>query len=356
MALEKFPARRVITIHNATYQGNLWRPHIKGRDIETFMEHAETASAFTDPRPGWDSVNALRLGIELADVVTTVSPAYAEEIQRPEDTQGYFEGGKGLHQILHAVHRRGRLVGILNGFSYSFEPTSARFAETIEKKAAEKAALAPYFEHPGKFLLGFVGRAVEQKFKLLAEPLRGKSVLEHVLDLPNVNVAILATGMPEYESFIGNIALTRYAAAKTYDDLMALPRRGNYMAAIAFDKALATRISLASDAFLMPSLFEPCGITQLEAMSNATPPVVRLTGGLADTVVPYPHTRATGFGFDGAQREEILENLLKSVREAAQLFLNAPDRYAEIQRAAFNARFTWPVSAQLYMDAVYGVL
>ena len=122
-----------------------------------------------------------------------------------------------------------------------------------------KAALSKDFKNPNAFLLGFVGRAVEQKFKLLTEKVDWnkagtKSVLEHILDIDGINVAILATGIKEYEEFLAKFK-----------------SRNNCSITIAFDKEKARQISLGSDVFLMSSLFEPCGITQMESLSYATP-------------------------------------------------------------------------------------
>lgn len=353
MELEGFVQKRVLTIHNIGYQGNIWRPLVLGWDISGFLRRKETAEAFTDPRPKWDSVNPLRLAIELAHVVTTVSPTYASEITMAEDPDRYFEGAQGLQAITSRVHREGRLIGILNGFEYSFDATEQTFRDTLDRKAKEKKAIAAYFRQPDQILLGFVGRAVEQKFRLLTELLDGRPILEHILDIPGINVAILATGILEYESFIGNIGISRYQNSNSYTELLLLPRRSNYTCTIAFDKALAGRISLASDVFLMPSLFEPCGITQLEAMSNATPPLVRRTGGLADTVVPYPAEKATGFAFGGTTRNEILWNLISTVNSAVELYRTDQLRFEAIQRAAFYQRFMWSESAQSYITEVY---
>lgn len=353
MQLKGLPQKRVLTIHNVAYQGNIGKNEIHGWDMEEFLQHAETRDAFTDPRADWHSVNALQLAIELADIVTTVSPTYAREIQEPSAPERHFDGGHGLDDTLRGFAARQRLVGILNGFDYAQEPTAPALMAARERKAREKAALAPYFRRPKQFMIGFVGRAVDQKFRLLAEVLHGRSILEHIVDMPAVNVAMLATGLPEYESFISHMGVRRYAGTATYADLLRLPRRDNFFAAVAFDKALAGRISFASDVLLMPSVFEPCGITQLEAMANATPPIVRRTGGLADTVTGHPANGATGFVFDGSNREQLLTNFLDVVTQAARLFSDEPERFAAIQEAAFAQRFLWKDSAERYITKVY---
>jgi len=352
MAMEGYPQKRVLTIHNIGYQGNIWVPDIRGWDIAKLLKHPKTGPWFRDPRSDWKSVNALRLALELADRANTVSPTYCEEMTRPEEEDAYFEGGKGLHEVARRRFDEGRLVGILNGFEYHREPTDEEFAKVLAEKAEAKRAIAHAFENPEAFLLGFVGRAVEQKFKLLAEPLDGKTVLEHLLELP-LNVAILATGLREYESFIGNIATRRFPGALVYDQLLEVPRRRNYACTIAFDRERARQISLGSDVFLMPSLFEPCGITQMESLSNATPPLVRYTGGLVDTVKPHTDAGGTGFGFAGRSRDEVLRNLIRSVADALALYNSDHKSFRQIQRNGFRVRFEWSTTAGEYLEKLY---
>ncbi len=353
MAIEGFPQKRVLTVHNIGYQGNIWVPDIRGWDIEKkLLKHPQIGPCFRDPRADWKSVNALRLGMELADMVHTVSPTYCEEITRPEDEDAFFEGGKGLHEIARQRLEEGRLIGILNGFEYEREPTDEQFAEVLREKAEAKHAIAHAFANPEAFLLGFVGRAVEQKFRLLTEPLDGKPVLEHLLALP-LNVAILATGLQEYESFIGNIAMRRFPGAQSYDQVLQVPRRSNYACTIAFDREKAGQISLGSDLFLMPSLFEPCGITQMESLSHATPPLVRATGGLVDTVKPHDAKGGTGFAFGGASWDEILRNLIRRVEDALLVYNTQKRKFRQIQKNGFRARFTWSAAADAYVRKIY---
>lgn len=336
MAMKQMPHKRVMTVHNMAYQGNIWKGTIRGWHLEQLVRNPYIGPLFDDPRPGWDSVNPLRLGLELAHCANTVSPHYQHEITQPEDPERFFEGGKGLHEVTGRLAQAGRLLGILNGFEYHNEPTELQFAEVLHRKAGMKAALAQHFQQPDGILFGFVGRAVEQKFKLLTEYLEGKSVLEHILDIPGVNVAVLATGLPEYEAF-----------------LRRLQGRPNFAATIAFDRERAAQISLGSDVFLMPSLFEPCGITQMESLSCATPPLVRWTGGLVDTVVPHTQPHGTGFGFGGGSRREILENLLAAVRSAVNLYHSNPEAFRGLQHRGFQTRFLWSTAAQHYIQDVY---
>ena len=234
------------------------------------------------------------------------------------------------------LEREGRLTGILNGFEYRGEPTQTAFETMLAAKQAARTALLREFRTPVEFLIGFVGRAVEQKFKLLVEEVDGKSVLEHILDIPGVGVAIVATGQAEYEDFVRR-----------------LNHRPNLAATLAFDRARAQQISLGSDVFLMPSLFEPCGITQMESLSCATPPLVRWTGGLVDTVRPHTAANGTGFGFDGRTRNDVLRNLVATVREAREVFLTNPQMFRALQGRGFAERFTWSDAAGRYIRDVY---
>jgi len=340
MALLKsreMPQKRVLTIHNAGYQGNIHRRLIRGWNMEQVADHQELGPLFADPRPEWESVNCLRLAMELAHRTNTVSPTYKSELTRPRDQSRYFEGGQGLHEVTARLDSLGMMYGILNGFEYGFHPDESRFEALLREKAGMKAKLARDFPDPAGFLLGFVGRAVEQKFRLLAEELDGTSVLEHILALPGVNVAVLATGEKRYEDF-----------------LTGLSGWPNLCADIAFDAARARQISLGCDLFLMPSLFEPCGIAQMESLSCATPPLVRWTGGLADTVKPHTQAKGTGFGFDGSTRREVLQNLISCVREALELYKNHKKRFHALQLNGFRERFLWASSAGEYIEKIYG--
>ncbi len=336
MAMEGLSQKRVLTIHNIGYQGNIGMSVIQRLDIMRILEDKITGPLFIDPRREWNSVNALRLGLELAHMANTVSPTYCREIVRPENPERFFEGGKGLQGVTGRLAAEGRLTGILNGFKYASRPTQAGFDKIMAAKKKGKKEISGEFANPDGFLLGFVGRAVEQKIRLLAEPLDGRSVLEHILEIPGVNVAILATGLPEYESFMKGVR-----------------RQGNYLAIVAFDPGKARQIAMGSDVFLMPSLFEPCGITQMESMSAGTPPLVRWTGGLADTVVDYRSKEGTGFGFDGPDRRRILENLVQAVRDAQAFHSANPDAFQDMQKRAFMKRFLWSDSAKEYIEKCY---
>src|SRR5262249_760243 len=337
MTMRGMPQKKAMTVHNIGYQGNLGRDLIAGWPIEAMANDAGVGPMFADPRSDWNSVNALRLGMEAADVVNTVSPTYKKEMTLAEDPDRYFEGGKGLDSIAARLDRDGTLLGILNGFEYA-APVGDEigFKATLAAKAETKAALSRAFQSPDGFLFGFVGRAVEQKFKLLTEHVNGRSVLEHILDIPGVDFAGVASGQREYQQC-----------------LLGIRGRPNVDVTVAFDQAKAQQITLGSDVFLMPSLFEPCGITQMESLSHATPPLVRWTGGLVDTVRPHNDAAATGFAFDGASRAEILHNLIDIARESARLHRDEPERFRILQRRGYAERFVWENSAKEYIRRMY---
>jgi starch synthase len=336
MTMLRMPQKKALTVHNIAYQGNLGHDLIAGWPIEVMALDATIGPLFADPHPSWNSVNPLRLGMETADVVNTVSPTYKKEMTQPEDQSRYFEGGKGLDGVAARLDREGRLHGILNGFEYNTAADDESFASKLEAKRRAKENLSSGFASPDGFLFGFVGRAVEQKFKLLMERVGGTSVLEHILSIPRVNVAIVATGQRAYEDFLAGFR-----------------GRPNINVTIEFNRIKAQQVSLGSDVFLMPSLFEPCGITQMESLSNATPPLVRWTGGLVDTVRPHSDASGTGFGFNGSSRDAILQNLISVAREAVRTLLDAPASFRALQRRGFNDRFVWANAAKEYIGKMY---
>lgn len=327
-------ARRILTIHNNSYQGNMWIPAIRNWSAMDFMYSKESRRDFTDLRRKWNSVNPLKLGILSADAINAVSPTYKKEILKRDINFSLFSGGNGLEKAIKTQNRKGNLYGILNGYEYK---NTLTYNEIISKKNKCKKDLSSRFEKKDNFLIGFVGRAVEQKFKLLIEEFEGKSVLDHIVSNKQINFAILATGLPEYEDFL-----------RAFSDYP------NVSVTLAFDKKLAEDISLGCDLFLMPSLYEPCGITQMESLSNATPPLVRFTGGLKDTVVSYKRKNGTGFGFSGFSKKSILKNLVAEVNAAVDIYYNDDEQFDQIRREAFKQRFLWSDSAKEYIRMYNG--
>jgi starch synthase len=272
----------------------------------------------------------LKGGIVFADEITTVSPTYAQEIQTPEF-------GCGFDGLLR--ERGDRLVGILNGVDdREWNPERDRHlpatysASSLKGKAACKRELQKRSRLPQRTdvpLFGFVGRLVEQKgadlFCAAAERLMG-------LDLQAV---FLGTGDPRLADM-----LTRLAAS--HPDKVSVT--------LGFDSALAHQIEAGADAFLMPSRFEPCGLNQIYSLRYGTIPVVRRTGGLADTIVDatpdhVKKGKATGFVFDEASPDALAEAI-----ERALAAWKDSKTWSKLVQSAMKKDFTWKPSAQRYLD------
>lgn len=311
----------VFTIHNLSYQG---------------LFPYETFTALRLPEPLWSlhglefhgQLSFIKGGLAYADRITTVSPTYAREIQTTSH-------GFGLDGLLR--HRRGVLHGILNGIDtdewnpardgHLAKPYSAaRFAG----KAANKRALQREFGLPpttGVLLVGMIGRLVTQKGVDLV--LDALPELEH---LP-LQLVLLGTGEARYEKAL-------QAAAARYS--------GWFAARIGYDEATAHRIQAGADAFLMPSRFEPCGLSQLHGLRYGTVPIVRRVGGLADTVVDATKTSlarntATGVAFDGERPAD----LVGAVERAHALYRDAP-RWKKLALNGMRRDFSWRHSAAEY--------
>lgn len=312
--------RSVFTIHNLGYQGIFPK--------ETVDELGIGWDAFTsDGLEFWDQVNFLKAGLAFSDLVTTVSPTYAQEIQGPE--QGF-----GLDGMLRS--RADRLMGILNGvdhgvWSPEIDPhlTSRYSREIPAGKRRCRDALAAELEidaPPQVMVIGIVSRFAAQKgFDLLLEAL--PRLLER-----EVAFAILGSGEQRYERW-----LERAAAAS--DGRIGL-RTG-------FDEGLAHRIYAGTDAFLMPSLYEPCGLSQLYALRYGSVPIVRRTGGLADTVAQATRDDGTGFLFDDFSADA----LLAAVDEARVWFAD-PGAWEGIRARGMAQDHSWDAAARSY-EAAY---
>jgi starch synthase len=318
----------VLTIHNLAYQGLFtpdWLPRL---DLgwELFA---------LDRLEYWGHVSFLKGGITAADLITTVSPRYAEEIQTPEL-------GFGFDGILRA--RRGDLVGILNGIdTRDWDPANDRHlprpynAEDLAAKKDAKVALLQRFNIPvdeaaiRRPLIGMVSRMVDQKGFDLVAALAGD------LPLLDATFMVLGTGEPHYQDMWTSLA------ARHPDRIGAF---------IGFDESLAHLIEGGADIFLMPSRFEPCGLNQMYSMRYGTVPVVHAVGGLADTVRDYaPVSRRgprrenpTGFVF----REYSPPALLEALMRALALY---PDtrKWRALQVAGMQQDFSWDCSAREYV-------
>lgn len=313
----------IFSIHNIAFQGQF-----SAKVLEDICGLAHIPAAAFQLTCGHDAVNFMQGALNYSDAITTVSPTYAGEIQTP----AY---GEHLDGVLR--RRREALQGIVNGidtdhFNPETDPAIAqnfsvsdRSGKAICKaKLQEELGLTVRDDQP---LMTMVTRLTRQK---------GMDLVTYALDriLSNgVQVAVLGTGDYEYENAL------RYFASK-YPGQMA--------ARIQFDPALSQRMYAGSDMFLMPSLFEPCGLSQMIAMRYGTLPVVRETGGLKDTVIPYNYETGEGTGFSFANFNG--DEMGDAVFRGARLFWDNHDAWNNVVTQAMNQDFSWTRSARKYMD------
>ncbi|MCR4764501.1 MAG: glycogen synthase GlgA [Lachnospiraceae bacterium] len=315
--------KSIMTIHNLKFQGK-W-------DIDTVKDITGLPDYyFTPDKLGfYKDGNLLKGGLVYADAITTVSATYAEEIKMP-----FY--GEGLDGLLRA--RAGDLRGIVNGIDYAdFDPSADRHLEHPynqvnfrKEKGKNKTALQKELGlavDEKRMMLGIVSRLTDQK---------GLDLIAYVMDElchDAVQIVVLGTGEDQYENMF------RHFAWK-YHDMVS--------ANIYYSDALSHKIYAASDAFLMPSLFEPCGLSQLMALRYGTIPIVRQTGGLRDTVEPYNRfeSSGTGFGFLNYNAHE----MLGTIREAEALYYDNKREWNKMVDRAMKVDFSWKVSAGKYQE------
>lgn len=321
--------RCIYTIHNLKYQGL--------HAYEKIADYCDLSSQYLNEYGVLkDGVpNFMKAGIVYADEVTTVSPTYSKEILTP-----YF--GEGLDSVLRYYEYK--LHGILNGIDLqennpSLDPYLHRnyaFSTWKVGKAENKAALQKELglpQEPQIPLLGMVTRMVDQKgMDLLLR------VLDEMTEIP-AQIVLLGTGAPLYEEGVREIA-------SRHPDRIA--------ACLRFDNGLAHRIYAASDLFLMPSLFEPCGLSQMISMVYGTLPVVRETGGLKDTVRPYNQFTGEGNGFSFANINA--HEFLFTVQAALYLYREKPQVWEQLVSQAMHEDVSWQASAKHYLDLYQMVL
>lgn len=312
--------RTIFTIHNLKYQGIFPYSVLKdylGLGDEYFsydkMEH-------------FGNINFLKAGLSLADYVTTVSQTYAAELQ-------YAYYSEGLHSLI--LHRADEIRGIVNGIDihyYNPETDPDIFknfsVEQLDKKTKNKTELQKLLglqEDPDVPLLSVISRLTAQK---------GLDLLAFIFDElmeERVQFVLLGSGDKEIEGQFLEFS-HRY--------------RGKTSANIFFSESLAKKIYAAADMFLMPSRFEPCGLGQLIAMRYATVPIVRKTGGLADTVIPY--NRYTGEGTGFAFQNYNAHELLFTIKDALYYYKNDPKAWQQIMVQAMKRDYSWESSAEQY--------
>lgn len=318
--------KTVFSIHNVAFQGQF-----SDTVMEDILGVAHIPAAASQLRCDACSINYMLGALRYADAITTVSPTYANEIQTPEF-------GEGLDGVLR--ERSYALQGILNGIDVAgFDPaTDKRIAAnyTVEDRSGKAVCKAKLQEELGlevrddRPLMVMVTRLTRQK---------GLDLVMYALDrilAGGVQVAVLGTGDRDYEDGL------RYFQDK-YPGTMATR--------IEFDPALSQRMYAAADMFLMPSKFEPCGLSQIIAMRYGTLPIVRETGGLKDTVIPYNEFtgEGTGFSFSNFNGDEMGD----AVFRAARLFWDNREAWDQLVTQAMSQDFSWTRSADKYLDLYF---
>jgi starch synthase len=312
--------RTVTTIHNLAFQGRF--------DARLFEHSGLPPEAWhMDGVEFWGDFNMLKAGIAYADLITTVSPGYASEIKTPEF-------GCGLEGILSK--RSDRLTGILNGADYSvWDPSGDKYlpatysAGGVKGKRVCKRELIREFgldrgllDRP---LLGFIGRLRRQKgIDLLIE------ILPELMR-EDLGLVVLGEGNLEFEAAL-------LALMEDYPGRLAVR--------VGYTEDLAHRIQAGTDIFLMPSRYEPCGLTQMYSLRYGTPPVVTSVGGLRNTVVSYPCQGATGFSFSRPESGQFL----RAVKKAVSVWEH-PGEWSAIRKRAMRAVFSWRESGDEYLEA-----
>jgi starch synthase len=315
-------SRSILTIHNIAYHG-LFGPETIAR-----IGQAEKYYHPGGPLEFYTHVSFLKAGLEFSDRLNTVSPTYAREIPSS------YEYGYGLETVLRA--RGDDVAGILNGIDvdawnpqtdpFLFAPFSVDDLEAKETNKRELCASLGLTYKESLPVLGIISRMASQKGYDILLPM-----LADLLRSP-VNVIVLGSGDLHYEYILGEHArmFPRHCAVR-----------------IGYDEALAHRIEGGADIFLMPSKYEPCGLNQMMSMHYGTIPVVRATGGLADTVIDADSdpVRGTGFRFDHYHSHD----LLQCIHRALTAFHDR-ERWKKIQRNAMQQNFSWNRSARLYSE------
>ncbi|MEX1031724.1 MAG: glycogen/starch synthase [Cellvibrionaceae bacterium] len=346
--------RAVYSIHNLSIQGARPLTDHQSSLESWFPRLVVDTHPITDPIHT-NCINWMRTGINLADKVHAVSPNYSREILLPSEANRHFIGGEGLEADLQHAEETGRLVGILNGCDYSRvsdKPVGkSRLCRLIERSlvdwVGERCTISSAQFHALRrvtswhqrrqmenFSVTSVGRLTDQKCRLLYEQLQGQSVLEHILDQLNDGFFVmLGSGEARYEQFFTQIMV----------------KRENFLFLQGYSDKLAAALYSYGDLFLMPSSYEPCGISQMLAMRAGTPCLVHGVGGLADTV----DDGVNGFVFRGDNLTQQTVNLIAAFRSAVKLKTDKPPRWREMCRAANAMRFTWEQSAALLIDKLY---
>ncbi len=351
--LEQIPT--IYTIHNLALQG-----------VRPFSDHPSSLKAWypdlqfdgsliNDPRVP-HCLNAMRAGITLADKVHVVSPTYASEVMLPSQHHQGFFGGEGLEKVLQDANQEGRLSGILNGCEYP----DVKYTALAKKKliglitteliplvaknplvdsahfVADKRVQQWAENRERGMVVTSVGRITDQKVTILQQVMSsGKTALDVLLDkLGDKGVFILlGSGTRELENFLATVA----------------GRHSNFIFVKGYCEALSNALYASGDLFLMPSSFEPCGISQMLAMRAGQPCLVHRVGGLADTVFDG----INGFTFDGANLREQAQNMVAAFERVMTLRAEDPAAYSKVATEAAASRYTWQDSIDQYLARLY---
>lgn len=349
--------RLVYSIHNLAIQGI--RP-LQNPDssLQSWYPDLQTESSIVaDPR--WPHcINPVAAAVRLSDAIHTVSPSYAADIvcESRVDIDGFY-GGEGLEQELLLAQQQGRLFGILNGCDYSSKRaksqpwpellqtiklalkhwlTGSRNLLTADYVADNQLSRWEKLPQPTHILTS-IGRLTEQKARLYtARDVTGTTALERMLDTlgPRGVFIMLGTGDPEYERFFTEISINRT----------------NFLFLNNYADQLSQVLYSSGSLFLMPSSYEPCGISQMLAMREGQPCLVHAVGGLRDTV-EHLHN---GFSFSAPTFDQQAEQLVATLEQALILRENQPQRWQAICDAASQARFLWQDSVAAYVEQLYG--
>ena len=317
-------ARSILTIHNLRFQGIYNIP-----TIQYWSGLPDSVFNMGALKQDYNDANMFKGGLAYADRITTVSSTYAQEIQTSE----YGETLEG-----HLRYHNGKLRGIVNGIDYGMwnpetDPALAvnyGLGNVLDRKMEDKQALQKELgleEDPSKFVIGLISRLTNQKGLDLVN-----AIIPQVLD-GNTQVVVLGTGDKQYED-----------AFRYYEDT----NRSTFAACIQYDEARAHRIYAGADALLVPSRFEPCGLTQLNAMRYGTIPIVRETGGLKDTVEPYNTFTGDGNGFTFDRYEPGM--LLDAINRAKTIYFDNRSHWDEVVQRDMAKDVSWENSAKQYKD------
>ncbi len=348
----------VYTIHNLALQGIRPLADDDSSMQSWFPNLMVDVNAVNDPRAP-HCVNPMRAGINLADKVHAVSPTYATEIVRPSQAEVGIYGGEGLEADLQVAAEQGRLFGILNGCDYSaappeemaHKPLLALCEKTVIRwLASQRLALSSHLialhriegllkqqkSMVRKMLLTSVGRITDQKLLLLRETMpNGKTALVNMLEMLGNDglFVLLGSGDSKLEDFCTSVA----------------GEKANFLFLNGYSDPLAQALYASGDLFVMPSSFEPCGISQMLAMRSGQPCLVHAVGGLKDTV----EDEVNGFAFTGDNVGDQASNMLERFNSLLEMKRQDPERWMAVSAAAAQARFSWSAVAVAYKSYLY---